>query len=122
MSKFVVLVFLIASVIYAKECPNRFPFPFHELKASNHTQRVSMTLEAVFNRKNSNFTVLEGYSCRNATETLYWYQVIQEGDDTRSEVSYIEYAGGKKRGRVDYLALDDGKSRYEYRWKIAPIK
>lgn len=110
------------SALCAKECSNKSPFPFHELKDSNHTRRIATTLEAVFNRKNSNFTVLEGHSCRNATETLFWYHVILEGDDTRSEVSYIEFVNGKKRGRVDYLVLDNGKSHYEYRWKIAPIK
>ncbi|XP_062551711.1 uncharacterized protein LOC134216973 [Armigeres subalbatus] len=122
MSKFVMLVFLIAGALCAKECSNKSPFPSQELKSSNHTQRVASTLDAVLNRKNGNFTVLEGHSCRNATETLYWYHVILQGEDTRCEVSYTEFVNGQKRGRVDYLVLESGKTHYEYRWKIAPIK
>ncbi|XP_053696582.1 uncharacterized protein LOC128743912 [Sabethes cyaneus] len=122
MRKLIVLILVALSVIYAKNCTNKSPFPFHDLKHSNHSKRVNATLEAVFNRKGFNFTLMEGYSCRNATGTVFWYHVLLDGDTTRSEVSYLEGVNGSKRGRVDYLVYEANKAHYVYRWKIATIK
>ncbi|XP_058822383.1 uncharacterized protein LOC131683973 [Topomyia yanbarensis] len=123
MGKLLILVLCAVSVIYAKNCiTSKSPFPFNELKHSNHSNRVSSTLQAVFNRRGVNFTLVEGYSCRNATGNVYWYHVILDGDTTRSEVSFVEATNGSKRGRIDYLVLEPGKTHYSYRWKIASIK
>lgn len=111
------------AVIGAKDCLNKSPFQFHELKQPVHSGRVSATLEAVFNRKGFNYTVLEGHTCRNTSGTVFWYHVILDGeDDGRSEVSVLEQRNGVKRVRVDYLVRENGQQNYVYRWKVALIK
>uniref|UniRef100_A0A1Q3FQ70 Putative conserved secreted protein n=1 Tax=Culex tarsalis TaxID=7177 RepID=A0A1Q3FQ70_CULTA len=118
-----VVILLSGIVIGAKDCLNKTPFQFHELKQQVHSGRVTTTLEAVFNRKGFNYTVLEGHTCRNASGNVFWYHVILDGDDEgRSEVSYLELRNGAKRGRVDYLVREDGQQNYVYRWKVASIK
>ncbi|XP_055643110.1 uncharacterized protein LOC129779576 [Toxorhynchites rutilus septentrionalis] len=123
MSKLLVVMLLLAvSALGAKNCIDKSPFPHQELTNLDHSKRVSSTLEAVFNRRDFNFSVIEGHSCRNASETSYWYHVVLVDDNIRSEVTYVESARGSKRGRVDYLVLEEGQSHYVYRWKAAPIK
>ncbi|XP_055600943.1 uncharacterized protein LOC129749869 [Uranotaenia lowii] len=123
MKKLIAIILLAVAVFATKECLEKAPFVTQDLVGSIHSNRVNRTLEAVFKKQGFNFTIIEGHTCRNVVnESVFWYHVILSQHDLRAEVSYILARNGTKRGRVDYLILDEDKLSFVVRTKTALIK